>query len=642
MIAFSCPTCHKKLTIQEVLAGKKVRCPGCGQTMIVPAAAAVSSSAEGTLPLAPPAPAGGHDDPPRPSISEAPTQAPSSDLDATEGVGRPEAGRNPRLTEFLTPPQSDDELGRLGKYRILKILGHGGMGVVFLAEDPKLKRKVAIKAMLPAPALAAGASAGLRFLREAQAMAAVKHDHIATIHQVDEERGVPFLAMEFLAGEPLDSRLKREGKLPPTEVLRIGREIAEGLEAAHAGGLIHRDIKPANVWLEAPRGRVKILDFGLARAATQDAGLTQEGAIVGTPSYMAPEQACGKPVDARCDLFSLGCVLYRLCTGQQAFRGTDTISTLLAVAGDQPPAPTQLVPELPQPLSDLVMKLLEKEPARRPASAGEVAESLRAMEAKAAGSRVSAGDTVALPSGSVAAGARGGRRRKLLVLAACLLALLLGGGWLAMVLLRVETAKGTLIVELDGTETEARIKNGKVVLTRPDGKALYTLSPSERNRELPAGAYRVRVEGADGLTLDTPEFTLKKGETAVVRVRAEPKAVAQAGDPDRRVAEWVLSIGGSVQLIGERNVEVSKLAALPQESFRLTGVYLDDNKQVSDEDLVRLKECKNLTLLSLPNTKVSDVGLAHFQGRNNLDALNLSGTKVTDAGLAYFRDRKRH
>ena len=156
------------------------------------------------------------------------------------------------LTDFLAPPQADDELGRLGKYRILKVLGHGGMGVVFQAEDPKLKRSVAIKAMLPT--LAASASAGKRFLREAQAMAAVEHDHIVRIYQVDEERGVPFLAMEFLKGEPLDERLKRDEKLPLAEVLRIGREIAEGLAAAHATGLIHRDIKPANIWLEAPRG----------------------------------------------------------------------------------------------------------------------------------------------------------------------------------------------------------------------------------------------------------------------------------------------------------------------------------------------------------------------------------------------------
>src|ERR1700682_1040655 len=132
------------------------------------------------------------------------------------------------------------------------------------------------------PALPSNPQAKQRFLREARAAASIKHDHIVTIHQVGEDRGAPFLAMEFLEGEPLDARLKREGKLPVREVLRIGREMAEGLAAAHDRGLIHRDIKPGNIWLEGKRGRVKVLDFGLARAAADTGHLTQPGAIVGT------------------------------------------------------------------------------------------------------------------------------------------------------------------------------------------------------------------------------------------------------------------------------------------------------------------------------------------------------------------------
>jgi predicted Zn finger-like uncharacterized protein len=320
MLTFTCPSCQKKLSVKEEHAGKHVKCPGCGQVIAAPARTAAAPAAAGPavtgpggrteIAAVPPSP--GADAPAeKPVISPVsatdsgnePTYPPSSTPD---GSGAPEgsvAGHDPSLTDFLTPPQGPDELGRLGKYRVLKVLGHGGMGVVFQAEDPKLKRTVAIKAMLPT--LAASASAGQRFLREAEAMAAVEHDHVVRIYQVDEDRGVPFLAMEFLKGEPLDSRLKREEKLPIPEVLRIGREVAEALAAAHATGLIHRDIKPGNIWLEAPRTRVKILDFGLARAAQQDAGLTQQGAIVGTPAYMAPEQARGEKIDARCDLFSL-------------------------------------------------------------------------------------------------------------------------------------------------------------------------------------------------------------------------------------------------------------------------------------------------------------------------------------------------
>jgi serine/threonine protein kinase len=305
------------------------------------------------------------------------------------------AGARPELYDFLTPPQEADELGRLGQYRVLRVLGSGGMGVVFQAEDTILKRQVALKAMLPA--LAVSESARQRFLREAVTAAQVDHDHIVHIYQVGEERGVPFLAMQLLKGEPLDARLEREPRLPVPEILRIGREVAEGLAAAHEQGLIHRDIKPANIWLEnrgqetgirnrgggssTAKSRVKILDFGLARALAGSVQLTQMGAIVGTPAYMAPEQA-GKAVDHRCDLFSLGCVLYRMSTGQAPFSGADTISTLLAVATDVPRTPGELNSDLPPALSALIMRLLAKKPEDRPPSARAVIEAIQAIEAE--------------------------------------------------------------------------------------------------------------------------------------------------------------------------------------------------------------------------------------------------------------------
>ena len=264
----------------------------------------------------------------RPSLNEAATVAPSDPNPAggdTHSSGIGHGGGDSRCSspdkrhfiDFLAPSQAADELGRLGCYRVLKVLGHGGMGVVFEAEDPQLRRKVALKAMLPT--LAASETARKRFLREAQTAAAIEHDHIVPIFQVGEDRGVPFIAMPLLKGEPLDRRLLRESRLPLSEVIRIGRETAAGLAAAHKKGLIHRDIKPANLWLEET-GRVKILDFGLARAAADSGQLTQSGAIIGTPAYMAPEQVDGKTLDARCDLFSLGCVLYRLSTGELPFQ----------------------------------------------------------------------------------------------------------------------------------------------------------------------------------------------------------------------------------------------------------------------------------------------------------------------------------
>src|SRR5262249_35269072 len=151
-----------------------------------------------------------------------------------------------------------------------------------------------------------------------------------------------FMAMQFLDGESLDTRLKRERRLPVAEILRIGREAAEGLAAAHDRGLIHRDIKPPNLWLEGEKRRVKILDFGVARAAGDEAHLTQTGAIIGTPAYMAPEQAGARPVDHRSDLFSLGCVLYRMATGEMPFKGSDAISIIAALALEDPRAPASL------------------------------------------------------------------------------------------------------------------------------------------------------------------------------------------------------------------------------------------------------------------------------------------------------------
>ena len=225
---------------------------------------------------------------------------------------------------FLAPPQEPDEMGRLGAYRVLRVLGIGGMGIVFQAEDSKLHRLVALKVLHPA--WAQDPSARRRFLREGQAAAAIAHDNLVPIYQVGEDRGVPVSGYAALRGETLEARWRRVGKLAPADIWRIGREIAEGLAAAHLCGLIHRDIKPANIWLEPCASsqneaidRVKILDFGLARAAEDDAHLTDPGVFVAARRCGWPPSkpiACAR-MDCRSDLFSLGqSVLYALGTGQ--------------------------------------------------------------------------------------------------------------------------------------------------------------------------------------------------------------------------------------------------------------------------------------------------------------------------------------
>lgn len=287
---------------------------------------------------------------------------------------------------FLAPARGSGELGWLGSFRVLKQLGAGGMGMVFLAEDTKLERHVALKVMRPE---LARPEQKQRFLREARAAAKVKHDHVVTIYQVGEEGTVPFLAMDLLEGESLDDWLKRGQKANPAAICRIGREVAEGLAAAHASGLIHRDIKPGNIWLEK-RGqahgkpsvglwRIKILDFGLARATEGQEQLTSQGVIVGTPAYAAPEQFRGE-AEQRSDLFSLGAVLYRLCTGRLPFKGNDVLSIVASVSLDTPAGIGEVNPDVPSALADLVMQLLAKDAKDRPASARDVANRLAAIE----------------------------------------------------------------------------------------------------------------------------------------------------------------------------------------------------------------------------------------------------------------------
>ncbi len=290
--------------------------------------------------------------------------------------------------DFLAAAERPDEIGRLGGYRVLKVLGSGGMGLVLQAEDVKLGRPVALKVMRPD--VARKPHAAQRFLREARAAAALRHDNIVTIYQVGEDRGVPFLAMEFLEGAPLDKWLDQGRELSAVQILRIGRQVAGGLAAAHDKGLIHRDIKPANLWLDKVSRRVKILDFGLARDQAENLQLTQSGDVLGTPAFMAPEQARGDKVDARSDLFSLGCVLYRLCTGRLPFTGTTAMAILIALAMDTPPSVRELNAGIPVEFAELIMRLLAKDPANRPESAREVVQTLRAIERQLASQPVAA------------------------------------------------------------------------------------------------------------------------------------------------------------------------------------------------------------------------------------------------------------
>jgi serine/threonine protein kinase/Leucine-rich repeat (LRR) protein/DNA-directed RNA polymerase subunit RPC12/RpoP len=522
MIAFSCGGCSKKLQVKDAFAGKSAKCPHCGHKMVIPAPAPISVTVQsrdaGAMP--PPKPR-----PPLPAPEETVGDVAAGSCPVGDTYSPHPAGvdSDKEHYDFLAPSKEPGELGRLGSYRVLKVLGVGGMGVVFQAEDPSLERIVALKAMKPA--LAASGSAKKRFVREAKTTAKVKHDHIVAIYQVGEDRGVPFLAMEFLEGEPLDERIKREGKLPVPEVLRIGREMAEGLAAAHEHNLIHRDIKPGNVWLEGKRGRVKILDFGLARAGDDDTHLTQTGTIVGTPAYMAPEQAQAKPVDARSDLFSLGCVLYRLSTGELPFQGKDALSMVLALATQEPRPPHELNQDLPPELSRMIMRLLEKNAAARPASARAVVEALQAIETDQTLLMTpppAAPPPAVLPPASHSRkppSRRRGRHVAVAVAASIVFFVVVALALAAVITL--QTKDGTVTV----TVTEPDVK---VFI---DGQEKLVIDSKKVGKiEVSAGKHSLIVKRGDE-ELYTESFTLKSGGECVVEAKWTPHKAAK--EPDK-------------------------------------------------------------------------------------------------------------
>ena len=289
---------------------------------------------------------------------------------------RPKSGGRERAElDFLTPTEDPAYLGRLGPYEVIGVLGEGGMGVVLKAFDPSLSRVVAIKVL--APQMAASGAARRRFFREAKAAAAVVHDHVVAIYAVDTDprSSLPYLVMPCIAGHSLQERIDRDGPLRPEEVLRIGMQAALGLAAAHAQGLVHRDIKPSNILLENGVERVKITDFGLARAI-DDASQSQSGVVAGTPQYMSPEQASGETSDHRADLFSLGSVLYAMCAGHSPFRAKTTMGVLRRVCDESPRPLVEINPDVPEALESVIERLHAKDPSKRYQSASEVAEVL--------------------------------------------------------------------------------------------------------------------------------------------------------------------------------------------------------------------------------------------------------------------------
>ncbi|MCO8125208.1 serine/threonine protein kinase [Stieleria sp. TO1_6] len=281
---------------------------------------------------------------------------------------------NQQIQKILAPTDDPSKIGRLGSYEVVGIVGAGATAVVLKALDGALNRFVAIK--LLRPTLAASAIARQRFAREARAAASIVHENVIEIHGVSEVDGLPYLVMPYVRGESLSKRIERSWPLSTEAMLHIACQVADGLAAAHDKGLIHRDVKPSNILLGDGVERLKLTDFGLARAV-DDVGLTRSGTLAGTPEYMSPEQARGNSIDHRTDLFSLGSVLYAMCTGRPPFSSDSCYGVLRRIVEEQPRPIREFNPEVPDWLCQFIQRLMEKDRDQRLDSATTVATKSR-------------------------------------------------------------------------------------------------------------------------------------------------------------------------------------------------------------------------------------------------------------------------
>jgi WD40 repeat protein len=456
------------------------------------------------------------------------------------------------ILDFLAPAEQPGQLGRFGSYEVLEVLGHGGMGIVLKARDPALNRLVAIKVL--APQLAASGAARKRFAREARAAAAISHEHVVAIHAVDTVSGLPYLVMEYVPGHSLQQRLDRDGPLELEEILRIAMQVAQGLQAAHAQGVVHRDVKPGNILLEDGY-RVKITDFGLARAA-DDATVTQSGYLPGTPAYMAPEQASGEGVDHRSDLFSLGSVVYAMCTGRPPFRASTLHGLLLRVSDNRPTPVREINPRVPEWLVEIMNKLHAKDPSQRFQSAAEVATVFAECLA-----HVQQPTHAPLPWFLRRYESRPRRKgRGWLVAAAALL--LLGAGLAAATVLRIRTSDGTLIVEVSDPSVQVTVDGQEVVIT---GAGIAEI-------RLKAGQHKVQAS-KDGKPVLTKLVDVKRDGKEVVKVTLDPTGAAPAPAVGNRGGDAPARVPGVRELKGHQG-KVTVLRYTP-DGKRLISVGAD-------------------------------------------------------------------
>jgi tRNA A-37 threonylcarbamoyl transferase component Bud32 len=523
---------------------------------------------------------------------------------------------------FLAPSSEPGSLGRLDHYEILEVVGRGGTGVVLRARDTKLLRVVALKVL--APQLAASGTARRRFTREARAAAAVRDDHVIAIHAVEDHGPVPYLVMEFIDGRNLAALIRDGGPLEVKEILRIGIQVAGGLAAAHKQGLVHRDVKPANVLLENGVQRVKLTDFGLARAA-DDASLTQSGLIAGTPLYMSPEQAVGEPIDAHADLFSLGSVLYELCTGRPAFRAASAVAVIRRVCDETPRSIREINPDIPESLCRVIERLHAKNPADRPASATEVADLLAGMLAglQGQGPAVVLSETAPRhPPRRVGSSPRWAWAAAALVLVFAGLGLgeATGVTHVRGTVVRLFAPDGTLVVEVDDPGVSVTVDGADVVITSAGVKEI----------RLKPGQYKVEAS-RNGKVVRQELVTVERNGRRVVRISKEAEPT-EAERWERTVAGLPAEqqVKAVVRRLKELNPTFDGTVTPAIEYGVVTGLTVHTDEVADISPVSALKGLQNLDCSGQHRTgKLAD--LTPLRGLR-LYALNCRATRVANLG----------
>lgn len=416
----------------------------------------------------------------------------------------PPSARITEVVQLLQPSQIKNHLGRLSHYEVQEVLGVGATSVVFLAHDEQLHRQVALKVLRPS----LGQQARERFLAEARAAAAIDHENVITIFQVGIEGELAFMAQQWLPGETLQTKVETNQSFDLDWIRNLAIQLAEGLAAAHRKNLIHRDIKPANIWIESERNRAIILDFGLVRVADDGPNMTETGMIAGTPMYMSPEQARGRDIDQRSDLFSLGCVLYQICTGRTPFKATNTLALLDLIQNSEPIAPRELNSNVPADLSALIKVMLNKDPDRRPQSASQLIEWIKnpsTMKAEIA--RLTSKKSVSQKPAQIS--------RKAFWLWGAAAVILISLFALAIAnpqIVRIVTNHGVLEIKSDDPDIAIEILQGGEVVYVADEKTGQKI-------EIKSGEYQLRPKSDENsFQLSQNSLTMSRGGRIIVTV----------------------------------------------------------------------------------------------------------------------------